>query len=125
MGGDSGAQRTARYAAVFLVMLSNLMFELLLTRIFSATMWYHFAFMAVSIALFGTTVGAVVVDLWPRHFAGARGWPMAARYAGLYAASMVICLAILLRVKVTFESTWPELSKLAALYLLTAVPFVL
>jgi SAM-dependent methyltransferase len=113
-----------QYAGIALVMMSNLMFELLITRIFSATLWYHFAFMAVSIALFGTTVGAVVVHLWPRHFA-ARGRRVAARYALAYAASIIACTAFQLRLNVTFGTTWPELARLTALYVLVAVPFTL
>ena len=35
--------------AVFLITLSGLVFEIGLTRIFSATIWYHFAFVAISI----------------------------------------------------------------------------
>ena len=42
--------------ALFLVALATVMFEVLLTRVFSLTMWYHFAFMAISIAMFGMTV---------------------------------------------------------------------
>src|SRR5579871_3635017 len=53
------------YAGIFLTSLSTLMFEVLLTRIFSVTMWYHFAFMAISIAMLGMTVGAIVVFLRP------------------------------------------------------------
>lgn len=56
------------YAGVFTVSLAILMYEILLTRIFSVTMWYHFAFMAVSIALFGLTVGALAVYLLPQKF---------------------------------------------------------
>jgi hypothetical protein len=41
--------------------MATLMHEILLTRIFSVTMWYHYAFLAISIALFGMTVGALVV----------------------------------------------------------------
>ena len=48
------------YAGLCLVTLATLMYEILLTRIFSVTMWYHFAFVAVSIALFGMTSGAIV-----------------------------------------------------------------
>lgn len=114
-----------RYGAVFFVMMSNLMLELLVTRIFSATMWYHFAFVAVSIALFGTTVGAVAVQLWPRHFDAARAWQLAARYGLLYAVAIVVCTAGHLRINVTFGSTWPELATLTGLYLLIALPFVL
>src|SRR5438046_9090827 len=55
--------------ALFLVALATVMFEVLLTRVFSLTMWYHFAFMAISIAMFGMTVGALLVflrpDRWP------------------------------------------------------------
>ena len=43
------------YAGLFMVTLATLMYEILLTRIFSVTIWYHYAFMAISIALFGMT----------------------------------------------------------------------
>ena len=39
------------------------MTELSLTRIFSVTMYYHFAFMAISIALFGLSASGVYVFL--------------------------------------------------------------
>ena len=114
----------ARYGAVFLVMMSNLMLELLLTRIFSATMWYHFAFIAVSVALFGTTVGAVIVQLFPQHFRADRAWHRAAMYALWYALSIVFCTVAQLRFDATFGSTWTQLATLAALYLLIALPFI-
>jgi hypothetical protein len=53
--------RTPTFAGLFAVTLATLMHEILLTRIFSVTMWYHYAFLAISIALFGMTVGALVV----------------------------------------------------------------
>ena len=115
-------RNAAAYTAVFLIMMSNLMLELLLTRIFSATMWYHFAFMAVSIALFGTTVGAVVVHLFPRHFADGR---VAARYALLYAISIVACTLVYVQLPVTFGDTWHELAMVTLLYVVIAVPFAL
>ena len=37
------------------------MTELALTRIFSVTMYYHFAFLAISIALFGLSASGVFV----------------------------------------------------------------
>ena len=39
------------YLGLFVVTLATLMYEILLTRIFSVTMWYHYAFMAISIAM--------------------------------------------------------------------------
>ena len=47
------------YAGLFLVALATMMYEILLTRIFSVTMWYHFAFMAISLAMFGMTLGTI------------------------------------------------------------------
>ena len=43
------------YLGLFLVALATLTHQVLLTRIFSVTMWYHFAFVAISIAMFGMT----------------------------------------------------------------------
>jgi WD40 repeat protein len=42
--------------------------EILLTRIFSVTMWYHFAFGAISLAMFGMTVGAIQVYQHPEKY---------------------------------------------------------
>src|SRR6476661_4617901 len=65
---QSIAGRSA-YAGLFMVALATAMYEILLTRIFSVTMWYHFAFMAISVAMFGMTVGALLVYLCAVRFA--------------------------------------------------------
>ncbi len=44
---------------LFFTPLSTLTYEILLTRIFSVTIWYHFAFVAVSVALFGMKVASL------------------------------------------------------------------
>ena len=48
-------------AGFFVIALSTLTFELLISRAMSVVAWYHFAFMAICLALFGMTVGAVIV----------------------------------------------------------------
>src|SRR5215470_19700120 len=60
------------YAGLFLVTLATIVYEIALTRIFSVTMWYHFAFVAISVAMFGMTVGALVVYLRPGWFPAER-----------------------------------------------------
>ena len=60
--------RASTYIGIFFVALATLMYEILLTRIFSVTMLYHFAFVALSLAMFGMTAGALVVYLAPRVF---------------------------------------------------------
>ncbi len=47
------------YIAVAITTLATLLLELSLTRIFSVVFYYHFAFLAISIALFGLGVGGV------------------------------------------------------------------
>ena len=42
-----------------LTTLATLLLELSLTRIFSVVFYYHFAFLAISIALFGLGAGGV------------------------------------------------------------------
>jgi spermidine synthase len=42
--------------------------ELMLTRIYSVTMYYHFAYMVISLALLGLAVSGVVIYLLPRVF---------------------------------------------------------
>src|SRR5437868_5779286 len=47
------------YFAVALTTAATLLLELSLTRIFSVVLYYHFAFLAISIALFGLGAGGV------------------------------------------------------------------
>ncbi|MBX9692475.1 MAG: hypothetical protein K2Z81_08830, partial [Cyanobacteria bacterium] len=56
------------FLGLFLVALSTVMYEVLLTRIFSVTTWYHFAFLAITLAMLGMTVGAIIVYLKPNLF---------------------------------------------------------
>ena len=41
------------FLVIFLSSFSTLAYEIVLTRIFSISLWYHFAFMIVSIAMLG------------------------------------------------------------------------
>ncbi|MBI5504743.1 MAG: hypothetical protein HY899_08060 [Deltaproteobacteria bacterium] len=49
----SGPDRPLGRAAIFLVTLGVLLLEIACTRIFSFSLWYHFTYVAVSIALLG------------------------------------------------------------------------
>ena len=50
------------FAGIFLTALSGLVLEISITRIFSAAIWYHFAFVAVSVALVGLGASGLVVQ---------------------------------------------------------------
>ena len=53
------AQWREVYLCVALTTMATLLLELALTRIFSVVFYYHFAFLAISIALFGLGLGGV------------------------------------------------------------------
>nr|MDQ4050936.1 hypothetical protein [Thermoproteota archaeon] len=54
--------RKLLFAGIFLIALSGLVLEVSITRIFSAAIWYHFAFVAVSVALVGLGASGLVVQ---------------------------------------------------------------
>src|SRR5208282_3556231 len=64
---------TQLYLGLGFTTLATLILELSLTRIFSVVFYYHFAFLAISIALFGLGAGGVysyIVAKWePNLFA--------------------------------------------------------
>jgi hypothetical protein len=47
-------------AGLALVCFANLLLSVLMTRVFSATMFYHFTFLAVALAMFGVGLGVYV-----------------------------------------------------------------
>ncbi|MSR47120.1 MAG: hypothetical protein EXS13_08655 [Planctomycetes bacterium] len=54
---DSSRPRPALLAAVALISAAVLGFEIALTRVFAVLLWYHFAFLVISVALCGLGVG--------------------------------------------------------------------
>lgn len=59
-------QRYSRiFFLVFFSSFATLAFEITLTRIFSISLWYHFAFMVVSIAMLGFGAGGTLVSVYP------------------------------------------------------------
>jgi hypothetical protein len=83
------------YLGMFLVSLSGLMFEIGLTRIFSATIWYHFTFVAISVALLGWGLGGFAVHLLRRRIAFSL--EKAAFLTLLYAAAIPLGLWLIVR----------------------------
>jgi hypothetical protein len=112
------------YAGLFFTTLSTLMYEVLLTRIFSVTMWYHFAFVAVSVALFGLTVGALIVHLWPQRF------PFERTREHMWLATLLFSVAIVLsfitQLTIPFDPRWSLVSVYATAltYFVISIPFI-
>src|SRR5579862_1474074 len=54
------------YVAVFLTSIALLALEVSLTRLFSFTVWYHFAYLTISVALLGFGSSGALVAAFPR-----------------------------------------------------------
>jgi MFS family permease len=104
------------YLGISLTTLATLLLELSLTRIFSVVFYYHFAFLAISIALFGLGAGGVFSYV-------VAGW-RSPLFVRLGALALVNALAV--PASLTFLLTrrgQPDNLTLAAVYLATALPF--
>jgi hypothetical protein len=102
-----------------------LLLELALTRLFSVVLFYHFAFLAISIALLGLGAGGVFAYLRKQRLSKEQTRPLAARLCCLNAIAIPIVLEIVLHVPVSLELSWSNLARLTVLYLAAAIPFFL
>jgi len=102
--------------------MATLLVELSVTRIFSVVLYYHFAFLAISIALFGLGAGGVfsyVVASWKAPLFLKLG-----RLSALNSLLVVVALVTILAQKGDVgELGWGTFWKLAAIYFSTALPF--
>ena len=76
------------YLGLALLSAAALAFEVTLTRLFSVTQWYHFAFLAVSVALLGYGASGTVLSLVPRWVRGPTA-RRASAFATLFALSVL------------------------------------
>ena len=100
-----------------------LLLELSLTRLFSVVLFYHFAFLAISVALLGLGAGAVFGYLKRAWLAR---WTVSGLGAVLCAGNAVVLVGVLevvLRTPVALHLDWPNFYRLTLLYLASAVPF--
>jgi hypothetical protein len=80
-------------AGVFLVALAGLLFEVTLTRIFSVTLWYHFGFLAIALAMLGGTAAAVACFVFRERLAGERAESNLGWFALLFAVAAPLAVA--------------------------------
>src|SRR5918995_6597442 len=100
-----------------------LMTELALTRIFSVTMYYHFAFLAISIALFGLSASAVLVYVGRHRLARWSTRQLLTAGATAHGIATLVALACLVRIRVGLNYSTENLALMLAIYGLAALPF--
>ncbi len=110
-------------AGVAAVSAALLMTELALTRIFSVTMYYHFAFLAISIALFGLSASGVFVYVMRGRLSSIGTRELLTAGALAHAVVTVVALACLVRIRVGLNYSPSNLALMLAIYTLAALPF--
>jgi spermidine synthase len=112
-------------AGLALTSFSALLLELALTRLFSVVLFYHFAFLAISIALLGLGAGGVFAYLLKKRLANFGTRTLAARVCMANSIVVVVVLEIVLHIPVALDVTGKNFLRLTVLYLTAAVPFFL
>ena len=110
-------------AGVALISCTLLMTELALTRIFSVVMYYHFAFLAISIALFGVSASGVCAYVLRRRLERWSTDQLLAWTALVYAACTIVALFFLVRLRVGLNYSPRNLALMLTIYGLAALPF--
>lgn len=114
------------YAGVFLVSMSVLLLQIALTRIFSFSIWYHFAYVTISVALLGYGASGAFLAVFP-SLAGASPARRLPVYA--LACGLAIVVAIVAIAKIPFhpfqvrEQPAQQIPAMIAYYLAVAAPF--
>jgi spermidine synthase len=112
-------------AGLGLTSFGALLLELALTRLFSVVLFYHFAFLAISIALLGLGAGGVFAYLFKNRLARAGTRALAARLSIDSAILVFIALEVVLHVPVALMVTGRNFLHLTAIYVVAALPFFL
>lgn len=108
---------------LLLTTLSTLVLELTLTRLFSVVLFYHYAFLVISMALLGLASGGVLARFLRRNLEPARHRRCLAL---LCLAAGVVLLPILyfvLGTSIWLVTTWEIFVRLAWLFLVCMIPF--
>ena len=108
---------------IAVVSCASLLLELALTRLFSVVLFYHFAFLAISVALLGLGAGGVFAHLFRTTLSQ---WSIERLGSSLLATNSVIMLVVLevvLHSAVSLSLELRNFEKLTVIYLVSAVPF--
>jgi spermidine synthase len=117
------ATATAPLAGVALVSFAALLLELALTRLFSVVLFYHFAFLAISIALLGLGAGGVFAYLRQHWLAPHDVRKIGGLLCLINAVAIVLTLEVVLHTRVALQLSSYNFKRLTAIYLFSAIPF--
>ncbi len=123
ISNDDSSRDRALFAGVALTSFAALLLELALTRLFSVVLFYHFAFLAISIALLGLGAGGVGAYLGKARLAKYGTRALVSRLCVFNALLMPVVLVVVLWTPVSLQISVGNFLRLTAIYLTSAIPF--
>src|SRR5437016_2017591 len=115
--------RTRIMLAIALMSFASLLLELGLTRLFSVVLFYHFAFLAISVALLGLGAGGVFAHVFRARLARRATAPLGAWLCAANALVMLAVLEVVLHLPISLELNRRNFLRLTVMYLAAAAPF--
>jgi spermidine synthase len=112
-------------AGIALSSFAALLLELSLTRLFSVVLFYHFAFLAISIALLGLGAGGVFAHIKRQRLKNTDLRTIAATCAAITAIVTPLALEVVLHVPVSLTLSRENFVRLTLIYTVSALPFFL
>ncbi len=116
-------ERRVYLAGVLVMSFASLLLELALTRLFSVILFYHFAFLAISIALLGLGAGGVFAYVAKNWLARRETRWLGSRLAAANAVVLLAVLEIVLHTPVSLQISGRNFLALTVIYLVSAAPF--
>jgi hypothetical protein len=99
------------------------LFEVLLTRVLSVTLFHHFAFAAISVGMLGLAASGVHVALAPGRFRPERAQADVTAAGVWFGAAGLVAVALLVRLGIYPAFSWNRLLRLVTVYAVCLVPF--
>jgi spermidine synthase len=121
----SSASDRVLLSGIALSSFAALLLELALTRLFSVVLFYHFAFLVISIALLGLGAGGVFAYMWKARLALLPTRSLAAWLCVANAAVVPLVLETVLYTPVSLTFSRSNVLRLTLIYLASAFPFFL
>ena len=109
---------------VFFIALTTLAWEVLITRIFSATMYYHFVFMSISLAMLGFGCSGVLIFLFPKTFSLQRCDRQMVVFSWCFALTTLLAIVVYLRVNVALSISINSFMQLFKIFIFIFIPYL-
>ena len=108
---------------IFLTTFATLLWQILITRIFSASMYYHFVFISISLAMLGFACSGMCVYLFPNFFNRDKSYSQLAISSTLFSAAMIAAIFIYINVRFVPAQSLASFYNLLIIFIAIFLPY--